>query len=89
MRLFAATGDDVARLSQRDGRWEPELVLAGRAVQCVAVDPNDGATVLAGSRGGGVLVSDDVFWNLAFWIFTKRHRVPFRHIGTMGVTRKP
>ena len=38
---------------------------------------------------GGVLVSDDVFWNPAFWLFTKRHRVPFRHIGTMGVTRKP
>ena len=38
---------------------------------------------------GGVLASDDVFWNPAFWLFTKRHRVPFRHIGTMGVTRKP
>ena len=40
-------------------------------------------------RSGGVLVSDDVFWNPAFWLFTKVHRVPFRHIGTMGVTRKP
>jgi predicted O-methyltransferase YrrM len=40
-------------------------------------------------RGGGVLVSDDVFWNPAFWLFTQVHRVPFRHIGTMGVTRKP
>jgi predicted O-methyltransferase YrrM len=40
-------------------------------------------------RPGGVLVSDDVFWNPAFWLFTKLHRVPFRHIGTMGVTRKP
>ena len=38
---------------------------------------------------GGVLVSDDVFWNPAFWLFTQVHRVPFRHIGTMGVTRKP
>ena len=37
---------------------------------------------------GGVLLSDDVFWNPAFWLFTKRHRVPFRHIGTMGATRK-
>ena len=37
---------------------------------------------------GGVLVSDDVFWNPAFLLFTRRHRVPFRHIGTMGVTRK-
>jgi predicted O-methyltransferase YrrM len=40
-------------------------------------------------RHGGVLVSDDVFWNPAFWLFTRVHRVPFRHIGTMGVTRKP
>jgi predicted O-methyltransferase YrrM len=40
-------------------------------------------------RRGGVLVSDDVFWNPAFWLFTQVHRVPFRHIGTMGVTRKP
>jgi predicted O-methyltransferase YrrM len=40
-------------------------------------------------RRGGVLVSDDVFWNPAFWLFTRLHRVPFRHIGTMGVTRKP
>jgi predicted O-methyltransferase YrrM len=40
-------------------------------------------------RRGGVLVSDDVFWNPAFWLFTQVHRVPFRHIRTMGVTRKP
>lgn len=39
-------------------------------------------------RTGGVLVSDDVFWNPAFLLFTRLHRVPFRHIGTMGVTRK-
>src|SRR5439155_998588 len=32
-------------------------------------------------RSGGVLVSDDVFWNPAFWLFTQVHRVPFRHIG--------
>jgi predicted O-methyltransferase YrrM len=38
---------------------------------------------------GGVLVSDDVFWNPAFWLFTRLHRVPFTHIGTMGATRKP
>jgi predicted O-methyltransferase YrrM len=37
---------------------------------------------------GGLLLSDDVFWNPAFWVFTKRHRVPFHHTGTMGSTRK-
>ena len=40
-------------------------------------------------RPGGLLVSDDVFWNPAFWAFTKLHRVAFRHIGTVGVTRRP
>jgi predicted O-methyltransferase YrrM len=40
-------------------------------------------------RSGGLLVSDDVFWNLAFWSFTKRHRVAFRHIGNVGITRRP
>ena len=40
-------------------------------------------------RSGGVLMSDDVFWNLAFWRFTKRHRVPLRHTAGMGLTRKP
>jgi predicted O-methyltransferase YrrM len=39
-------------------------------------------------RAGGLLVSDDVFWNPAFLGFTRLHRVPFRHIGTMGLTRK-
>jgi predicted O-methyltransferase YrrM len=40
-------------------------------------------------RPGGLLISDDVFWNPAFWAFTKRHRVAFRHIGSVGVTRRP
>jgi predicted O-methyltransferase YrrM len=38
---------------------------------------------------GGVLASDDVFWNSAFRLFTSVHRVPLRHIGTVGATRKP
>ena len=37
---------------------------------------------------GGVLASDDVFWNPAFWAFTRLHRAPFVHIGTVGITRK-
>jgi predicted O-methyltransferase YrrM len=39
-------------------------------------------------RPGGLLLSDDVSWNRAFWAFTKLHRVEFRHIGEVGVTRK-
>jgi predicted O-methyltransferase YrrM len=38
---------------------------------------------------GGVLASDDVFWNPAFWLFATWHRVPLRHIGTAGLMRKP
>jgi predicted O-methyltransferase YrrM len=39
-------------------------------------------------RGGGLLVSDDVFYTGAFWWFTRRRRLPFLHTGTMGLTRK-
>jgi len=40
-------------------------------------------------RPGGLLISDDVFWNPAFWLFTTLHRLPFAHTGTVGVTRRP
>jgi predicted O-methyltransferase YrrM len=40
-------------------------------------------------RPGGLLLSDDAFWNGAWWWFTRRHRVPFLHVGAVGVTRKP
>ena len=40
-------------------------------------------------RSGGLLVSDDVSWNRAFWAFTKLHRARFGTVGEVGVTRKP
>ena len=40
-------------------------------------------------REGGLLVSDDIFMTPAFWWFTRGRRVPFVHVGTMGLTRKP
>jgi predicted O-methyltransferase YrrM len=40
-------------------------------------------------RPGGLLVSDDVFWNPGFVLFARRHRVAYRHIGTAGAVRKP
>jgi photosystem II stability/assembly factor-like uncharacterized protein len=57
--LLAATGDAVVRLTERDGLWDAELMLAGTGSQCICVDPNDADTVLAGCRGSGVHVSED------------------------------
>lgn len=40
-------------------------------------------------RPGGVLISDDIFMTPAYWWFTFRRRLPFLHLGNMGITRKP
>jgi photosystem II stability/assembly factor-like uncharacterized protein len=53
-RLYAATGDAIARLDQVDGEWVVELSLDGSGAQCLAVDPRDADTVYAGLREGGV-----------------------------------
>jgi photosystem II stability/assembly factor-like uncharacterized protein len=53
-RLYAATGDGVARLDRADGAWSVELQLAESGAQCLAVDPADPDTVYAGLLGGGV-----------------------------------
>jgi photosystem II stability/assembly factor-like uncharacterized protein len=58
-RLYAATGDGIARLDEAGGQWTVELFLAGSGAQCLAVDPNDGARVYAGLREGGVRRTDD------------------------------
>jgi len=54
MRLYAATGDGIARLEESGEAWTVELSLLGSGAQCLAADPNDPATVYAGSREGGV-----------------------------------
>jgi len=43
----------------------------------------------ASLRPGGLLVTDDAFMTPAFWWFTRRRAAPLRHIGAMGLTRKP
>src|SRR5918999_757145 len=53
-RLYAATGDSIARLEQADHSWHVELSLRASGAQCVAVDPDDPETVFAGLRAGGV-----------------------------------
>jgi photosystem II stability/assembly factor-like uncharacterized protein len=58
-RLYAATGDSVARLDESEGSWRVRLSLAGSGAQCLAVDPADSDTVYAGLREGGVRRSSD------------------------------
>jgi photosystem II stability/assembly factor-like uncharacterized protein len=58
-RLYAATGDAIARLDESGGVWAAELFLAGSGAQCLAVDPRDSDTVYAGLREGGVRRTSD------------------------------
>jgi photosystem II stability/assembly factor-like uncharacterized protein len=53
-RLYAATGDGIARLDEADGGWSVELSLHGSGAQCLAVDPSDSDMVYAGLREHGV-----------------------------------
>jgi photosystem II stability/assembly factor-like uncharacterized protein len=60
IRLFAATGDAIARLDSPDGeRWEIAIGLTGSGAQCVAVDPHDPARLIAGTFDNGLWHSRD------------------------------
>src|SRR6266542_1268413 len=58
-RLYAATGDAVARLDEVSGGWNVTLSLQGSGAQCLALDPTDAETVFAGLRAGGVRKTTD------------------------------
>jgi hypothetical protein len=58
-RLFAATGEAIARLDEANEVWSVELYLLGSGAQCLAVDPADGDILYAGLREGGVRRSID------------------------------
>ena len=53
-RLYAATGDGIARLDETGDAWTVELSLHGSGAQSLAIDPRDADTVYAGLREGGV-----------------------------------
>jgi GrpB-like predicted nucleotidyltransferase (UPF0157 family)/photosystem II stability/assembly factor-like uncharacterized protein len=58
-RLYATTGDGLARLDESGGEWTVELFLEGTRAQCLAVDPADRDTAYAGLREGGVRRTSD------------------------------
>jgi photosystem II stability/assembly factor-like uncharacterized protein len=58
-RLYAATGDGIARLDESGGEWTAELSLRGSGAQCLALDPDDPDIVYAGLREGGVQRTTD------------------------------
>jgi photosystem II stability/assembly factor-like uncharacterized protein len=59
VRLWASTGDGIARLDERDGAWAVEISLEGTGAQCLAVDPHDADVVFAGLREAGLRRTSD------------------------------
>ncbi len=57
--MYIATGDALAIVNQRDGRWEANLQLSGRSTQCVAADPHRPEVVYCGTFGQGLFQSQD------------------------------
>lgn len=57
--LFAATGDGIARIVERDGGWASTTTLQGNGAQCLALHPRDPHTLYAGTSGHGVWSSGD------------------------------
>jgi BNR-Asp box repeat len=58
-RLYAATGNGIARLDEDGETWTAELFLSGSGARCIAVDPAAPDTVFAGLLEGGVRRSLD------------------------------
>jgi photosystem II stability/assembly factor-like uncharacterized protein len=59
-RLFATTGDAVARLDSRDGTsFDVTYALDGSGAQCIAVDPHDPLRVYVGTMDNGIYRSRD------------------------------
>jgi photosystem II stability/assembly factor-like uncharacterized protein len=59
MRLWAATGDGVARLDEDGGRWTVALSLEGSGAQCLTPDPADRDTAYVGLREHGLRKTSD------------------------------
>jgi hypothetical protein len=58
--FIATTGNGLARAEQSpDGDWSVEFTQEGRDIRCLAADPLNPQVVYAGTKGDGVLRSDD------------------------------
>ncbi len=58
--FLATTGHGIARATQAiTGAWTVQVLLAEHNILCLAADPLNGAVVYAGTRGSGILRSDD------------------------------
>jgi photosystem II stability/assembly factor-like uncharacterized protein len=83
LRLFAATGDSVARIETRDlRRFEIELSLEGSGAQCVAADPHDRDRAYAGTFDDGVYRTLD---GGATWEQVG-HRIPDRRVLSVAIS---
>jgi photosystem II stability/assembly factor-like uncharacterized protein len=58
-RLYAATGESVARLDEAGDSWNVELSLEGSPALCLALDPADRDTVYVGLGDDGVRKTSD------------------------------
>lgn len=66
-RLFAATGDAIARIDSPDGQnFDVSYSMERMKVQCVAVDPHDPNRIVAGTDDDGVFLSSDSGENWSF-----------------------
>jgi hypothetical protein len=81
VRLYAATGDAIARIEELGGSWSATLTLEASGAQCLAVDPADPDIVYAGLRSGGVRRSSDAG---ATWIDCE---LPATDVFSLAVSR--
>src|SRR6266487_954787 len=58
-KLFVATGEGLAQMTQQGDEWVVTRTLIGSGMQCLALDPKQPGTLYAGSRGKGVWKSSD------------------------------
>jgi predicted O-methyltransferase YrrM len=88
-RIRIVQGDAKKTLPEELGRFEPIDLFVHDSDHSYGHMMFEFRRAWPALRGGGILVSDDIFDNAAYWAFTTLKRLPFVHIGNVGITRKP